>query len=297
MRILNLGSLNIDRVYGVENFVQPGETISSLSLNTYCGGKGLNQAIAAKKAGSEVFMAGKVGTDGAILLSKLKEFAVDTQFVLISEGFSGHAIIQVEKSGQNSIILYGGANREISHSDVDFILSHFEKGDILLLQNEISSMPYIIQKGYEKGMIIALNPSPMNEKLLECDLSKVAYFIMNEIEAQAICGEKEPDKAIETIHLKYPNSKIVITLGADGVKYFDGEKTYFHGIFKVDVVDTTAAGDTFTGYFLNGVLENMEPMEILDMASKASAIAVSRMGAANSVPTKGEVMSTNLHIK
>lgn len=297
MKILNLGSLNIDRVYSVDNFVQPGETISSLSLDTFCGGKGLNQAIAAKKAGSQVFMAGKVGTDGGMLLAKLKEFDVDTQFVLISEGLSGHAIIQVEKSGQNNIILYGGANREITRKDVDFILSHFEKGDILLLQNEISSMPYIIEKGYEMGMIIALNPSPMNEKLLECDLSKVTYFIMNELEAHAICGRKDPDQAITAIHGKYPNSKIVITLGGDGVKYFDGHDTHYHGIFKVEVVDTTAAGDTFTGYFLNGVLENLPPMEILDLASKASAIAVSRMGAANSVPTKAEVLSTNLHLK
>lgn len=298
MKILNFGSLNIDRAYSVENFVKPGETISSLSMETFCGGKGLNQAIACKKAGSDVYMAGKVGADGAVLLSKLKEFDVDTDHVLIEdEAFSGHAIIQIDSAGQNNIILYGGTNRLITRADVDKVLADFEAGDILLLQNEISSLDYIIEKGYEKGMIIALNPSPMDKNLLRCDLRKVTYFIMNEIEAAAISGCRDTDTALEELRKKYPDSKIVITLGGDGVKYFDGEKVYTHGIYNVQAVDTTAAGDTFTGYFLNGVLEKMAPMEILSMASKASAIAVSRPGAADSVPTKDEVLSSTLRPK
>lgn len=298
MKILNFGSLNIDRAYSVENFVKPGETISSLSMETFCGGKGLNQAIACKKAGSDVYMAGKVGADGAVLLSKLKEFDVDTDHVLIEdEAFSGHAIIQIDSAGQNNIILYGGTNRLITRADVDKVLADFDAGDILLLQNEISSLDYIIEKGYEKGMVIALNPSPMDKNLLRCDLEKVSYFIMNEIEAAAISGCRDTDTALEKLRKKYPASKIVITLGGDGVKYFDGEKVYTHGIYNVQAVDTTAAGDTFTGYFLNGVLEKMAPMEILSMASKASAIAVSRPGAADSVPTKDEVLSSTLRLK
>ena len=298
MKILNFGSLNIDRAYSVENFVKPGETISSLSMETFCGGKGLNQAIACKKAGSDVYMAGKVGADGAVLLSKLKEFDVDTDHVLIEdEAFSGHAIIQIDSAGQNNIILYGGTNRLITRADVDKVLADFDAGDILLLQNEISSLDYIIEKGYEKGMVIALNPSPMDKNLLRCDLEKVSYFIMNEIEAAAISGCRDTDTALEELRKKYPASKIVITLGGDGVKYFDGEKVYTHGIYNVQAVDTTAAGDTFTGYFLNGVLEKMAPMEILSMASKASAIAVSRPGAADIVPTKDEVLSSTLRLK
>ncbi len=298
MKILNFGSLNIDRAYSVENFVKPGETISSLSMETFCGGKGLNQAIACKKAGSDVYMAGKIGADGAVLLSKLKEFDVDTDHVLIEdEAFSGHAIIQIDSVGQNNIILYGGTNRLITRADVDKVLADFDAGDILLLQNEISSLDYIIEKGYEKGMVIALNPSPMDKNLLRCDLEKVSYFIMNEIEAAAISGCRDTDTALEELRKKYPASKIVITLGGDGVKYFDGEKVYTHGIYNVQAVDTTAAGDTFTGYFLNGVLEKMAPMEILSMASKASAIAVSRPGAADSVPTKDEVLSSTLRLK
>ncbi|MBQ8603282.1 MAG: ribokinase [Oscillospiraceae bacterium] len=298
MKILVFGSLNIDRRYTVDHFVMPGETLSSQALGTFSGGKGLNQAIACKKAGSDVYMAGKIGTDGAFLLGELKDADVVTKHVFIDEDeFSGHAIIQVDKNGQNCIILYGGTNRTITQAEVDEVLADFEAGDILLLQNEINAMDYIIDKASEKGMLIALNPSPMDDELLKCDLSKVTYFIMNEIEAAAIAGSEDPDKAIEVLHEKYPHSKIVVTLGGDGSKYFDGERTYQHGIYSVKAVDTTAAGDTFTGYFLNGILEGMQPLEIMSMAAKASAIAVSRPGAADSIPTKDEVMATALELK
>lgn len=298
MKILVFGSLNIDRRYMVDHFVQPGETLSSDSVGTFSGGKGLNQAIACKKAGSDVYMAGKIGTDGALLLAELKDADVVTKHVFIDDDeLSGHAIIQVDKNGQNCIILYGGTNRTITHAEIDEVLADFDKGDIILLQNEINALDYIIDKAHEKGMVVALNPSPMDDKLLSCDLSKISYFIMNEIEAAAICGQNDPDVAIATLHEKYPESKIVITLGGDGSKYFDGEITHEHGIYSVKAVDTTAAGDTFTGYFLNGLMENMEPMEIMSMAAKASAIAVSRPGAADSIPTKDEVLATELELK
>ena len=298
MKILVFGSLNVDRVYTVDHFVMPGETLSSQALGTFSGGKGLNQAIACKKAGSDVYMAGKIGTDGAFLLAELKDADVVTKHVFIDENeMSGHAIIQVDKNGQNCIILYGGTNRTISHEEIDEVLADFDAGDIILLQNEINAMDYIIDKASEKGMVVALNPSPMDDELLKCDLSKVSYFIMNEIEAAAISGTDDVDKAFEILHEKYPQSKIVITLGGDGSRFFDGEKIYAHGIYSVKAVDTTAAGDTFTGYFLNGLLEGLAPMEIMSLAAKASAIAVSQPGAADSIPTKDVVLSTQLELK
>ena len=298
MKILVYGSLNIDRRYTVDHFVMPGETLNSIALGTFSGGKGLNQAIACKKAGSDVYMAGKIGADGAFLLAELKDADVVTKHVSIDENeFSGHAIIQVDKNGQNCIILYGGTNRTITHEEVDDVLEDFEAGDIILLQNEINAMDYIINQAHAKGMLVALNPSPMDDELLKCDLSKVTYFIMNEIEAAAIAGSEDPEKAIEVLHGKYPESKIVITLGSEGSRFFDGEKTYNHGIYSVKAVDTTAAGDTFTGYFLNGLLEDMKPLDIMSMAAKASAIAVSRAGAADSIPTKDEVFAADLKIK
>ncbi len=298
MKILVFGSLNIDRVYTVDHFVQPGETIASLNLENFCGGKGLNQAIACKKAGSDVYMAGKIGSDGQMLLDKLNEFEVNTENVIVDPSTpSGHAIIQVDRTGQNNIILFGGTNRDISHEDVDNVLAKFDSGDILLLQNEISSLDYLIDRASKKGMIIALNPSPMDADLLKCDLKKISYFIMNEIEAAAITGREEPDLALNMMRNRYPDSRIVITLGENGVRFFDGTSFYSHGIFDVQAVDTTAAGDTFTGYFLNGVLEGMPAEEILRMASKASRMAVSKNGAADSIPMKDEVMAADLKLK
>lgn len=298
MKILNLGSLNIDRVYNLDHFVKAGETLSSTGFELHSGGKGLNQAIACKKAGSDVYFAGKIGNDGLFLNDVLKDSGVNTDYLIVDEDHdTGHSVIQVESGGQNCIILWGGTNHLITHEDVDSILSHFEKGDILLLQNEISSMDYIIDKGYEKGMVIALNPSPLDDKLLAANLEKVSYFIMNEIEAEQISGHSDPDKAIEQLKAKYPDSKFVVTLGSAGVKYYDGENVYRHGIYDVKAVDTTAAGDTFTGYFLNGLLEGKDPMDILAMASKASAIAVSRPGSGDSVPFKDEVVARDLKLK
>lgn len=298
MKILVFGSLNIDRRYTVDHFVQPGETLSSLEVGEFCGGKGLNQAIACKKAGSRVYMAGKTGADGAFLVKELERNGVDVKHVFTETAeLSGHAIIQVDKKGQNCILLYGGTNRTVTKQQVDSVLCCFEAGDIILLQNEINLLDYIIEKADQKGMQVVLNPSPMDEKLLQCDLSKVSCFIMNEIEAAAVSGLSDPEQAMECLVKKYPKSKIVITLGGDGSMYFDGNGIYRHGIYSVKAVDTTAAGDTFTGYFLNGIIEAAQPLEILSRASKAAAIAVSRHGAADSIPLKEEVASAQLELK
>jgi ribokinase len=298
MKILDFGSLNLDRVYKVEEFVKPGQTIQSLRMDTFCGGKGLNQAIAAKKAGADVYMAGKIGTDGEILLNKLEKFGVNCDNVIKQTDVpSGHAIIQVDKTGQNSIILYGGANRTVNREDADKILAKFSKGDILLLQNEISCLDYIIDTADKMGMTIALNPSPIDDNLLKCSLSKVDYFIMNEIEAAQIRGVKNTNKALDVLRNTYPDAKLVITKGCDGADYFDGESLHSFGVYDVTVVDTTGAGDTFTGYFLSGIINGLSSYEILRNASKASGIAVSKPGAADSIPEMDAVINSKIKIK
>ena len=149
IKILDFGSLNYDYVYGVEHMVAPGETISSLDMEIFCGGKGLNQAIAAARAGAEVFMAGMVGKDGQLFMDICKENGIDSSFIRQVPGKSGHAIIQLDQNGQNSILLYGGSNRQMTKEYVDEVLNNFEKGDLLLLQNEINLLSYIIDKAYE----------------------------------------------------------------------------------------------------------------------------------------------------
>ena len=203
-------------------------------------------------------------------------------------------MIQVDKDGQNCILLYGGANRSITCEFVDGVLGAFDKGDIILLQNEINELDYIIEHAYEKGMMIILNPSPYDDKLKNCDMSKVSLFLVNEIEGYQITGEREPERILAAVKEKYPSAKIVLTLGGDGSVYQDETGIYHQGIFKVKAVDTTAAGDTFTGYFISSIIDGMPVKEGLEMAAKASAIAVSRPGATASIPMKQEVLDSGL---
>jgi len=152
MKILNFGSLNTDHVYKVKNFVTPGETIKSTQYIKKVGGKGLNQSIAIKRAGHDVFHAGAVGEDGQMLVDFLKKDNVNTDNVKLSEIPTGHAIIQVDEKGENCILLYGGANQNISESFADEVLQDFSQGDYIVLQNETNIVPCVIEKAYEKGM-------------------------------------------------------------------------------------------------------------------------------------------------
>lgn len=290
MKVLNMGSLNYDFVYNVDHMVRPGETEASEGMETFFGGKGLNQSIALAKAGVPVYHAGLIGEDGSSFLTVCKENGVNTTYIKSVEGKSGHTIIQIDKNAQNSILLYGGSNRKFTKDYVDSVLNDFEKGDFLLLQNEVNELPYIIEKAFEKGMLIILNPSPLDDALKKCDLSKISYFLMNEIEGKEITGKADPEEILATMRATYPNAKVVLTLGEDGVIYRDEEKTVKQGIFKVKAVDTTAAGDTFTGFFISSLIRNLPVEEALRIASKASSIAVSRKGATSSIPKLEEVL-------
>ncbi len=289
MKVLCFGSLNLDYVYPVDHIVRLGETESSDGVSLNCGGKGLNQSIALARAGVSVWHAGLVGTEGQPLIDKCVQNRVNTDHVNMIEGRSGHTIIQVDKEGNNSILLFGGANRCITEDLIDEAISDFEEGDIILLQNEINLLHVIIEKAYEKGMQIVLNPSPFNESLTKCDLNKVSYFILNEIEGEQMTGVKEPKGIIKELKRLFPVAGIVLTLGEEGSIYLKGEDICRQKAYKVRAVDTTAAGDTFTGYYIFAMINGMKPEEALDLASKASAIAVSRQGALDSIPTIEEV--------
>lgn len=294
MKVLNFGSLNIDFVYSVDHFVRAGETLSSDRLEKFCGGKGLNQSVALARAGATVLHAGCVGADGGMLTELLAASGADTRFVRQTDDASGHAIIQVDKKGQNCILLYGGANQQITDAFVDEVLSSCEKGDVLLLQNEINNLPYIMEKAFACGMEIALNPSPINDRLTQLPLDKVKYFILNEIEGTELTGETDPEKILAAFRQKYPRSVVVLTLGKHGAVYDDGTTRCGHGIYDVPVVDTTAAGDTFTGYFLTCITSGKSPEEALRIASVASSLAVSAKGAAPSIPAMETVLKAEL---
>lgn len=289
MRVLNFGSMNLDYVYTVDHMVLPGETQNSQGMNTFLGGKGFNQSTALAKAGVEVYHAGLIGEEGKIFRETAKEYGISDKYIQVCDEKNGHTIIQVDKNGQNCILLYGGANRAVTREFVDEVLSGFEKGDIILLQNEINELDYIIDKAYEKGMQIFLNPSPFDSALDACDLNKISCFLLNEIEGGQIAGETEPDKIIDGILANYENAKVVLTLGGDGSVYADKEKRCQQPVYKVETVDTTAAGDTFTGYFIAGLIQGKTVEETMRMCAVAAGIAVSRPGAAPSIPYMEEV--------
>lgn len=289
MRILNFGSLNYDYVYSLPHIVMPGETIASIKMEIFCGGKGLNQSIALAKAGANVYHAGMIGEDGGQLCDILADNGVNIEHVKQIDGKSGHAIIQVEESGQNSIVLFGGSNRRITKEYIDNVLSQFEKGDYLLLQNEVNLVDYLIEEAHSKGLKIILNPSPYDHQLDCCDFNKIDTFLLNEVEGYQITGKTEPEEILDEMLRRYPKACVVLTLGDKGARYGQGEKRYSQSSFKVEVVDTTAAGDTFTGFYLAEVMRGHEVSKALEFAAKASAIAVGRLGAANSIPKLEEV--------
>ncbi len=279
MKVLNFGSLNLDYVYDVDHFVREGETISSTDMNIFCGGKGLNQSVALAKAGVKAYHAGAVGSaDGGILLDALSNVGTDISYIKRYDMSSGHAIIQKNRAGNNCILLYGGANQNIGVDFIKEVLKDFDKGDILLLQNEVSNLSFIIDEGYKRGMRIVLNPSPLNEKIFECDLEKVEYLILNEIEAADILGASDTgeDELIEKLTKRFPNMKIVLTLGEKGSVYVDKTQKIRQEIYKTDVVDTTAAGDTFTGYFIAGIVAGIDVAGSLKQAAGAASIPFAR---------------------
>lgn len=295
MKVLSFGSLNIDYTYKVDHFVQKGETLSSESLQVFSGGKGLNQSVALAKAGVETYHAGAIGEDGRFLLEVLKEAGANTDMVAVrTDVRTGNAIIQNDKEGDNCILLYGGANQAITDEQIDETIAHFEKGDFLLIQNEINGLERILTKAHERGMKAVLNPSPMNEKILKLPLEYIDYFILNEVEAGQILGEtleEDYDGRLlaEKLRAKFPHAAVLLTMGADGSVYMDSQQIVQQRAFRVKAVDTTAAGDTFTGYFLGGLTGGKRVVESMEEASKASAIAVTRKGAAPSIPTRSEL--------
>ena len=297
MKILNFGSCNLDFVYSLDHIVRVGETESTTGMEIFPGGKGLNQSIALARAGMQVYHAGCVGSDGDMLLELLQSSGVDVSHVARVDSKNGHAIIQVSTKGENSIFLYPGSNEMVTGEMVDEVLSHFAADDLLLLQNEISNVDAIVKKAHERGMRIIFNPSPINERIAHIDFGMLSYLILNEVEAREIGGGETPEENLCYLRRTYPNLRVVLTLGEEGSVYADSLCEVRQAAFSVPVVDTTAAGDTFTGFFVAEIAKKSTPKEALRMASAAAALAVSRKGAAPSIPVYAEVIEAQKTLK
>ncbi|MEF9878554.1 MAG: ribokinase [Clostridia bacterium] len=289
MKILNYGSMNIDHVYNVDHMVAPGETILAHEMNNFCGGKGLNQSIAIAKAGGEIYHAGILGEDGGDMLSTLKRHHVNTDYIEQASGLSSHTVIQVDRQGQNCIIVFAGDHMRISEARIDQILEGFSSGDALVMQNELHNSPLMMRKAKQKGLLIIFNPSPINDQIQTYPLESVDWFLLNEVEGAALTGETEPNRILAQLHCQYPAASVVLTLGKEGAYCMHNGETLFQPAFAVKAVDTTAAGDTFTGYFVTGFAQGKPLAAVLERAARASSITVGRMGAAGSIPYASEL--------
>jgi len=284
MKVYNLGSLNVDYVYSVDHFVSAGETISSEKMEVFPGGKGLNQSVALARAGAAVIHGALLGDGADFLAEQLASSGVDISKIKRVTGSPGHAIIQVDASGENCIMIYPGTNRCLDASYVEDFLSDAEEGDVLLAQNETNCLRDAFALAKKKGMKIAFNPSPYNGFIDSVPKESVDLWFCNETEGAALTGVSDPDGICEEFIEKYPASSLVLTLGESGSMYCDKLGVTRQSAYRAEAVDTTAAGDTFTGYYLACIASGKSVAEALATASRASAITVSRMGASSSIP-------------
>ena len=284
MKILNFGSINKDFFYSVNDFVKPGETISSIRYNIKIGGKGLNQSVGISKAGQKIYHAGIINKDDTFILDKLKKWNINCENILLSNNPTGHAIIQVDKKGENSIIIHGGANHDVDIKFIKSVLSKFDSGDILVLQNEINNIKEIIDRAHHKKMKIVFNPAPFNNEILSYDLNKISTLILNQTEGEALSKEKKLDGILKVLNSKFNNTEIILTLGEKGSLYSFKDELVKIKAHKLDTVDTTGAGDTFIGYYVAGIASKKSKKDNLNRASEAAAIATTKLGGAESIP-------------
>tara|TARA_B100001113_G_scaffold83832_1_gene66674 strand:+ start:16 stop:879 length:864 start_codon:yes stop_codon:yes gene_type:complete len=284
MKILNFGSINKDFFYSVNDFVKPGETISSIKYNVKIGGKGLNQSVGISKAGQKIYHAGIINKDDTFILDRLKKWNINCENIVLGVNPTGHAIIQVDKNGENSIIIHGGANHDFDIKFIKSVLSKFDSGDILVLQNEINNIKKIIDRAHHKKMKIIFNPAPFNNEILSYDLNKISTLILNQTEGEALSKEKKPVNILRVLKSKFNNTEIILTLGEKGSLYSFKDELLKIKAHKVDTIDTTGAGDTFIGYYVAGIASEISKKNNLKRASKAAAIATTKLGGAGSIP-------------
>ena len=289
--IYNLGSLNLDQIYRIPHHVAGGETISATDFTVGAGGKGCNQSIACALAGAKVFHVGCIGSDGVMLKDLLEKSGADTSLLETVDIPTGRAVVLVDNStGNNSIVLYPGANAAISCVLLDKLFDKAMPGDILLLQNETNMLGEAMSKAKKNNMKIVFNFAPFDADTAgRIPLELVDYLIVNEIEGAGVSGKSLPQDILDVLTDKYPDTQIILTLGADGVTWAGPQGKGSLPAFPADVVDTTAAGDTFIGYFLAALNENMSICDAATLASKASALCCSRPGAGPAIPERSEI--------
>ncbi len=289
MRVINIGSLNVDHVYQVDHFSRPGESLIARGYARFAGGKGANQSLAIARAGAGVLHVGKIGREGEWMIAPMKADGVDVSRVVVSDEPGGHAMIQVDRDGQNSIVVFGGTNQQIEPADVDAALAAAARDDIVALQNETNVTAHAMRRAAERSLRVFFNAAPFTDAVRSYPLELVSSFFINEVEGKELTGERAPEAIASAMIAKYPSAEVVLTLGSEGALWGKGPLRERVPAVRVKVVDTTGAGDTFIGYTLAGICQGMPIRRALESATRAAAICVSRRGAAASIPRRREL--------
>lgn len=278
MTIWNLGSINNDIVYAVPHIPAPGETLASSGRETFLGGKGANMSVAAARAAAQVRHIGAVGPDGKDLVQRLLEYGVDTRFIASLDTETAQAIIMVDTEGENAIILHPGANHEVPQATLQSALSEAQTGDWLVMQNETNLQRTAAEMGRKLGLKVAYAAAPFSVERVEAVIEHLDFLILNKVEAAQL--KEATGKELDAL----PVQDIIVTLGGDGADWYSATGVQHFDAVPVTPVDTTGAGDTFTGYVL-ACLDRGQPMaQAIETATTAGAIMVTRHGTADVIP-------------
>jgi ribokinase len=285
MAIWNLGSINADVVYQVPHIPAPGETLAATSRAVFLGGKGTNMSVAAARAAAQVHHIGAVGEDGRWAIQRLLEYGVDTRNIAVLDTEMAQAIIMVDPKGENAIVLHPGANAEIPQATLQAAMAEASTGDWLVIQNETNLQRTAAAMGKKLGLRVAYAAAPFDAERVQAVLPYLDFLILNAVEAaqlQQATGQGPAD---------LPVRDVIVTLGADGADWYGTDGKQHFPALKVDPVDTTGAGDTFTGYVLAGLDRGMPMTQAIGQATKAGALMVMRHGTADVIPDLSEVQA------
>lgn len=290
MAVYNVGSINADLFYQVPHLLAPGETLASTEHSRGLGGKGANMSVAIARAAARAVHIGAVGSDGRWAVERLLEYGVDTRNIVELDVPTGHAVIMVDDHGENAILLYPGANRALTETHIASALAVATEADTFVFQNETSAQIEGATLASSKGMRVVYAAAPFDAHSVEAVLPMLDILVMNAIEAQQLTD------ALGVALTDLPVRDVIVTLGGDGCRWVntdDGTDKTFPAI-PVTPVDTTGAGDTFTGFLVAGLDRGLPMEQAISLGQQAGAIMVTRHGTADVIPDLKDIEDARL---
>ncbi|MGR3527255.1 MAG: ribokinase [Paracoccaceae bacterium] len=290
MAIYNLGSINADLLYSVPNLPRPGETLAATGFRRGLGGKGANMSVAAARGAARVVHIGAVGDDGRWARDELTEYGVDTRHIAVVAQATGHAIVLLDPVGENTIVISPGANHTLTENQIGLALAEASPGDILLMQNETNLQAFCARTGSDLGLRVVYAAAPFDADAVRAVLSRIDMLILNAVEADQLTvalGKRPEDLGLPDV---------IVTLGAQGCRWYHAATRQIRDFpaLPVTPVDTTGAGDTFTGYLLAGLDRGMPMEQAIALATQAAALMVMRVGTADVIPDLLEIQQMKL---